>query len=75
MLPVSGSEPGGINRGEKLHFYAEPRNLAIPKNAKGEYEVALEVDIQVKPEKGDVQKVPKFLAMKIPFAKPSAPAH
>ena len=54
------------NRGEKMHFYAEPRNLAMPKNAKGEYEAALEVDIEVKPEKGTVQKVPKFLSMKIP---------
>ena len=53
-------------RGEKLHFYAEPKNLTMPKNAKGEFEPALEVDIEVKPEKGDVQRVPKFLSMKIP---------
>src|SRR5690349_19324283 len=33
-------------RGEKLHFYAEPRNLTMPRNAKGEYEAALEVDIE-----------------------------
>jgi len=54
------------SRGEKLHFYAEPRNLVLAKNASGVFEPALEVDIEVKPEKGDVQKVPKFLSMKIP---------
>lgn len=53
-------------RGEKLHFYAEPKNLTMPKNAKGEYEAALEVDIEVKPEKGAMVKQPKFLSMKIP---------
>src|SRR5690242_8514437 len=36
-------------RGEKLHFYAEPKNLTMPRNAKGEYETALEVDIEVRP--------------------------
>ena len=55
-----------FTRGEKLYFYAEPKNLTMPKNAKGEFETALEVDIEVKPEKGSIQKVPKFLAMKIP---------
>lgn len=55
-----------FNRGEKLHFYAEPKNLTMPKNAKGEYETALEVDIEVKPEKGTPAKQPKFLSMKIP---------
>ena len=56
-----------FTRGEKLYFYAEPKNLAMPRNAKGEFETALEVDIEVKPEKGgSPAKLPKFLSMKIP---------
>lgn len=55
-----------FNRGEKLHFYAEPKNLAMNRNAKGEYEPALEVDIEVIPEKGTPAKQPKFLSMRIP---------
>lgn len=54
------------NRGEKLHFYAEPKNLVMTKNAKGEFEPALEVDIEVRPEKGQPAKQPRFLSMRIP---------
>lgn len=54
------------NRGEKIHFYAEPKNLVMTKNAQGMYEPALEVDIEVKPQKGEVAKQPKFLSMRIP---------
>lgn len=54
------------SRGEKIHFYAEPKNLVMPKNAAGIYEPALEVDIEVRPEKGEVVRQPKFLSMKIP---------
>lgn len=53
-------------RGEKLHFYAEPKNLVMSKNAQGLYEPALEVDIEVNPEKGQAVKQPRFLSMKIP---------
>ena len=58
-----GSEYG---RGEKLHFYAEPRNLVMAKNSRGVFEPALEVDIEVAPEKGEVHKQPKFMVVKIP---------
>lgn len=55
-----------FSRGERLHFYAEPKNLAMSKNAQGLYEPALEVDIEVHPEKGQAVKQPRFLSMKIP---------
>lgn len=54
------------SRGEKLHFYGEPKNLLMPRNAAGVYEPALEVDIEVAPEKGEAHKQPKFMSMKIP---------
>jgi hypothetical protein len=54
------------SRGEPLHFYAEPKNLTAAKNAAGLYEPALEVDIEVRPEKGQAVKQPRFLSMKIP---------
>ena len=52
-------------RGEKLHFYAEPRNLVM-RQVDGGYEAALEVDIEVAPEKGQAHKQPKFMSVKIP---------
>src|SRR5436190_23524591 len=42
-----------FRRGEKMHFYAEPRNLSQPKTAAGTYEPALEVDIEVQGQKGE----------------------
>ena len=54
-----------IGKDEKLNFYAEPRNL-VQKQADGVYETALEVDIEITPEKGAPQKQPKFLAVRIP---------
>jgi hypothetical protein len=51
--------------GEKLYFYAEPKNLVTSKGG-GMYETALEVDIEVAPEKGEAFKQPRFLSMKIP---------
>ena len=53
-------------RGEELHFYGEPRNLVMKKNAAGLFEPALEVDIEVAPEKGEPHRQPKFMAVKIP---------
>ena len=53
-------------RGQELHFYAEPRNLVMKKNAAGLFEPALEVDIEVAPEEGQPHKQPKFMAVKIP---------
>lgn len=52
-------------KGEKLHFYAEPKNMVMSKGG-GMYEPALEVDIEVAPEKGEAHKQPRFLSMKIP---------
>jgi hypothetical protein len=40
-------------RGEKILFYAEPKNLVQAKSAAGLYEPAMEIDIEVKPEKGE----------------------
>ena len=54
-----------VGKDEQLNFYAEPRNL-VAKQAGGVYEVALEVDIEVKPEKGEGQKQPKFMSVRIP---------
>lgn len=53
-------------RGEKIHLYAEPKNLVQTKNATGVYEPALEIDIEVRPEKGEVMKQPNFMSMRIP---------
>ncbi len=55
-----------IKRGETILFYAEPRNLVQVKNAAGIYEPAIEIDIEVKPEKGEAMKQPNFKSMKIP---------
>jgi hypothetical protein len=54
-----------VGKDEKLNFYAEPRNL-VPKFSNGVYELGLEVDIEVKPEKGEAQKQAKFMAVRIP---------
>ena len=60
------ARPNNVYRkGEKLHFYAEPKNMVMSKGG-GMYEPALEVDIEVAPEKGEAHKQPKFLSMKIP---------
>src|SRR5688500_7821819 len=45
-----------FGRGSKIHFYAEPKNLVMKKEASGQFEPALEVDIEVKPEKGETMK-------------------
>ena len=54
-----------VGKDEKLNFYAEPRNLVLRQD-KGVYEAAIEVDIEVKPEKGEAQKQPKFMSVRIP---------
>lgn len=53
-------------RGEKMHFYAEPKNLMMTKGASGMFEPAFEVDLEVKPEKGETIKQPNFMSMRIP---------
>jgi hypothetical protein len=55
-----------VKRGETMNFYAEPRNLTEPKSAAGLYEPSMEVDIEVRPEKGEPMKQPNFKSMKLP---------
>jgi len=55
-----------FGRGAKIHFYAEPKNLVMKKGASGLFEPALEVDIEVKPEKGEIIKKDGFMSMRIP---------
>jgi hypothetical protein len=57
--------PQPFGRGEKMHFYAEPRNLVQAKPT-GTFEPALEIDIEVVPEKGEAIKQPKFMSVRIP---------
>jgi hypothetical protein len=54
-----------VAKDEKLHFYAEPRNFVV-KQGGGIYEAGVEVDIEVAPEKGTPQKLPKFMSVRIP---------
>ena len=57
--------PAPYGRGEKMHFYAEPRNLVQAKKT-GTFEPALEIDIEVLPEKGEPLRQPKFMSVRIP---------
>jgi hypothetical protein len=57
--------PKAYSRGEKMHFYAEPKNLVQAKKT-GTFEPALEIDSAVVPEKGETLKQPKFMSMRIP---------
>lgn len=54
-----------FSRGEKMHFYAEPKNLVQAKKT-GTFEPALEIDIEVIPEKGERISQPNFMSMRIP---------
>jgi hypothetical protein len=54
-----------VGKDENLNFYAEPRNLVM-KQQGGVYEAALEVDIEVAPEKGTPHKQAKFMSVRIP---------
>ena len=55
-----------FSRGSQIHVYAEPKNLVMKKAASGKFELALEVDIEVKPEKGETMKKDAFMSMRIP---------
>ena len=55
-----------FGRGAKIHFYAEPKNLVMKQDGSGLYEPALEVDIEVKPEKGETMKKDGFMSIRIP---------
>ena len=52
-------------RGEQMHFYAEPKNLVFPKNAKGLYQPSFEVDLEVTGPDGKQFKQPKFATFKL----------
>lgn len=55
-----------FRRGEKLHFYGEPQNLAFPKNAKGLFEPAFEVDVVIGGPDGKSMKQEKFVSFRLP---------
>lgn len=55
-----------FRRGEKLHFYGEPRNLAFPQNAKGLFEPAFEVDVVIGGPDGKSMKQEKFVSFRLP---------
>ena len=55
-----------FSRGEKMYFYIEPKNLVNPPNAKGVYEPAFEVDLEVIPKAGDPLKKPAFATFRLP---------
>lgn len=53
-------------RGEKLYFYGEPKNLAFPKNAKGLFEPAFEVDVEIGGPDGKSMKQTKLISFRLP---------
>jgi len=64
-----GYEPRGdavFRRGDKMHFYAEPKNLTLPKNAQGMYSAAFDVDLIVTAADGKKLEQPKFMSMDLP---------
>ena len=52
-------------RGEQLIFYGEPKNLVV-KNAKGAYEPAFDVDVEIKGPGGQGMKKDQFMSFKLP---------
>lgn len=52
-------------RGEQLLFYGEPKNLVI-KNAKGTYEPAFDVDVEIQGPGGQGMKKDKFMSFNLP---------
>lgn len=55
-----------FRRGEKFYFYGEPQNLAFPKNAKGLFEPAFEVDLEIGGPDGKTMKQTKFVSFRLP---------
>jgi hypothetical protein len=55
-----------FSKGEKMYFYIEPKNLVNPPNAKGMYEPAFEVDLEVSSKAGDSLKKPAFATFRLP---------
>jgi hypothetical protein len=54
-----------FRKGEKMYFYAEPKNLIYPKNAQGMYQPAFDVDLEIKGPTGEAIKQPKFASLKL----------
>jgi hypothetical protein len=54
------------NRSDKLYFYGEPKNLTYPKNAKGAYEPAFDVDVEINGPGGQTMKKPQMLSFRLP---------
>ena len=63
-----GYEPRKDNvfrKGEKMFFYAEPKNLIYPRNAQGVYQPAFDVDLEITGPTGETIKQPKFASLKL----------
>ena len=54
------------SRNEELYFYGEPKNLLYPKNAKGQFEPAFDVDVEIRGPTGETMKQPKFVSFRLP---------
>ncbi len=54
------------SRSEKLLFYGEPKNLLYPKNAKGQFEPAFDVDVEIRGPTGETMKQPKLMTFRLP---------
>ena len=54
-----------FRKGEKMFFYAEPKNLIYPKNAEGIYQPAFDVDLEITGPTGESIKQPKFASLKL----------
>lgn len=54
------------NRSEKLHFYGEPKNLTYPKNDKGQFVPAFDVDVEIAGPKGASMKKSKLMSFRLP---------
>lgn len=52
-------------RGEKLYFYGEPKNILLAKNAKGLFELAFDVDMEISGP-GDTSKKMKVMTFRMP---------
>ena len=54
-----------FRRGEKLYFYGEPKNIVAAKNAKGLFELAFDVDMEISgPD--DTSKKMKMMTFRLP---------
>ena len=51
--------------GEAMHFYAEPKNLVFPKDARGVYRPAFGVDLEVTAADGKSMKKANFVTVKL----------